>query len=76
MDDSKFGSRNIFVVRVISDLEIRLVRHNESRRMSDMERGGDTNADIICARGEGKFEKLREWNCRKAFVDVLGKVHG
>ena len=74
MNDAKLGGRNILVARTVSDAEITFVRHTDSRKLSEMERGSDTTADLIRAQGEGKFEKLRHWNCRKVFVDVLGKV--
>lgn len=74
MDDLRLGRRNIFVVRTISDAEINFVRHSDARRKADLQPGSDTKADLVRTQGSGKFDKLRQWNCRKLFVDVLGKV--
>lgn len=76
MLDERNGGRNYYVVRTVSDSELTFVRHSDARKLADMERGSVTGADVVRARGEGKFDKLRQWNCRKVFVDVLGKVHG
>jgi CRISPR-associated endonuclease Csn1 len=73
MDDAKVGGRNIFVVRTLSDGEIAFVRHTDARRKDMLEKGADTDADFVRARS---IDKLRQWNCRKVFVDVVGQVHG
>lgn len=77
MDDAKLGGRNIFVVRTVCDDEITFVRHTDARKLADImkgkERGSDTSSSLIRA---SSIDKLRQWNCRKVFVDVLGKVRG
>jgi hypothetical protein len=75
MDDEKLGRRNLFVVRTVSDFEITFLRHSDARKLAEVakQRGADTTADLIRALS---IDKLRQWNCRKVFVDVLGKVHG
>ncbi len=74
MDDLTLGRRNVFVVRTISDAEINFVRHSDARKKTDLRKGSDTRAELVRAQGTGKFDKLHQWNCRKLFVDVLGRV--
>lgn len=73
MDDAKLGGRNIFIVRTVSDFEITFLRHADARKLSDLERGANTEADLVRALS---IDKLRQWSCRKVFVDVLGKARG
>ena len=73
MDDAKLGRRNVFVTRTVCDDEVTFVRHTDARRLNEMQRGSTTCADLVRLTS---IDKLRQWNARKVFVDVLGKVRG
>jgi hypothetical protein len=70
MDDVR-AARGLFVVRGLSDGEIDFVRHNEARRKEELKKTSDLTGEFVRARN---IDRLREWNCRKVVVDVLGRV--
>ena len=71
MDDTARGSRGLFVVRTISEqarggVNVEFCRAVDARRKEDMKSTGDFIKRSI--------DVLRQLNCRKVYVDVLGRV--
>jgi RuvC endonuclease subdomain 3 len=65
------SARGLFVVRGISDGEIDFVRLAEARRKEEFKKTSDLTGDFVRVKN---IDRLREWNCRKVVVDVLGCV--
>ena len=70
MDDVR-AARSLFVVRGISDGEIDFVRHNDARKKDILKKASDLSGEFVRARS---IDRLREWNCRKVIIDVLGRI--
>lgn len=79
MDHPAHPQGTIFVLRTISKdakgrVELDFVRHNDARPIKDIQNTDKEKGtkDWVRAR---TVDDLREWNCRKVVVDLLGGTH-
>ncbi len=78
MDHPAHPSGSLFVVRTISEgsddaIEVDLVRDCDARLITEIKKDDKQNNREGWVRARS-IDALRQWNCRKIFVDVLGKV--
>lgn len=80
MDHPSHAPGSLFVVRTISEgadgnFEIDFVRDTDARLIGDIKKDDKEKGNEGWVRARN-IDSLRAWNCRKVFVNVLGKSKG